>query len=110
MGRAGDTVFRLVGVAFLLRLARRRSLASAALLLLLLIDEIEGIVFLAVGVVLHRIDLFLTCQDVLFPAVVVIAGLVSLARNWRRPAPVAAPPDPEPLDLTVLGERIGAAR
>lgn len=107
---AAVTVCGLVGVAFLLGLARRRSLASAALLFLLLIDEIEGMVFLAVGILLHRVDLFLAVQETLFPAVVCVAGVAALARNWhRRPAPQPLPA-PEPLELAVLAERIGAAR
>ncbi len=99
-----------MGIAFLADLARQRSLASAALLFLMLVDEMEGLVFVALGVVLHRVDLFLAVQDVLFPAVVVIACVVSLARNWRRRAPEEPLPAPEPLELAVLAERIGAAR
>jgi hypothetical protein len=41
-------------LAFLGDLARQRSLASAALLFLVLVDEIEGLAFLAVGVLLQR--------------------------------------------------------
>ena len=99
----------MVGVAFLADLARQRSLASAALLFLMLIDEIEGLIFVAVGVLLHRADLFLASQDVLFPAVVVVAAVVSLARNWRRAEKPALPPV-ESLELAVLTQRIGAAR
>ncbi len=76
----------------------------------MLVDEIEGLVFVAVGVILHRVDLFLSVQDVLFPAAVVVAGLVSLVRNWRRRAPEAPLPAPEPLELAVLAQRIGASR
>lgn len=99
-----------MGVAFLLGLARQRSIASAALLFLLLVDEIEGLVFVAIGVVLHRMDLFLASQDALFPAVVVVAGVASLARNWHRrraPEPI---PEPEGMELAVLAARIGAGR
>lgn len=99
-----------MGVAFLVGLARQRSLASAALLFLLLVDEIEGLVFLAVGVVLHQADAFNAMQDALFPVVVMVAGAATLARSWhRRPAP-APLPGPEPIELAVLAERIGAAR
>lgn len=97
-------------MAFLGDLARQRSLASAALLFLVLVDEIEGLVFVAVGVLLHRADLFIAMQDALFPAVVLVAGAVSLVRNWRRRAPQAPLPAPEPLELAVLAQRIGAAR
>jgi hypothetical protein len=98
-----------VGIAFLADLARQRSLASAALLFLMLVDEMEGLVFLVVGVLAHRVDLFLAAQDVLFPSIVCVAGVVALVRNWRRrPAVVEAPP--EPLELAVLAQRIGASR
>lgn len=98
-----------MGFAYLLGLARQRSLPAAALLFLLLVDEIEAIVFVAVGVVLHRLDLFLAAQDALFPAAVLIAAAASAARNWRRgkPAPL---PAVEPLELGALAQRIGAAR
>ena len=93
-----------MGLAFLGDLAHQRSLASAALLFLLLVDEIEGLVFLAVGVLAHRVDLFLESQNVIFPAIVMVGGAVSLARNWRRREAVA--PEPiEPLDLAVLTAR-----
>lgn len=88
----------------------QRSLASAALLFLMLVDEIEGIAFVAVGVVLHRLDLFLAMQDAVFPAVVAVAATVSLARNWRRRTPLESLPEPELLERSALAERIGAAR
>ena len=101
-------MFKAVGIAFLADLARKRSLASAALLFLMLVDEIEGLVFIALGVVLGRIDLFLSIQEVLFPAVVAVSGVVALARNWTRRAPVEEAPPLETLELAVLTERIGA--
>jgi hypothetical protein len=92
-------------LAFLGDLARQRSLASAAFLFLMLVDEIEGLVFLGVGVLAHRIDLFLESQNVIFPAIVLVAGAVSLARNWRRRATVE--PEPiETMELTALTARI----
>ena len=97
-----------MGFAFLADLARRRSLASAALLFLLLIDEVEGLLFVAVGVILHRVDLFIALQDALFPAIVLLAGAVSLVRNWRRPEPVEPEPPIESVELAVLTARIGA--
>jgi hypothetical protein len=96
-----------VGIGFLADLARKRSLASAALLFLLLIDEIEGLVFVVVAVVMHRTDLFLAVQDVLFPAAVMVSAVAAVARNWRR-AEKAAPLPIEPLELAVINQRIGA--
>jgi hypothetical protein len=92
-------------LAFLGDLARQRSLASAALLFLMLVDEIEGLIFLAVGAFAHRVDLFLESQNVIFPAIVMVAGVVSLARNWRR-REAAAPEPIETLELAVLTARI----
>ncbi len=96
-------------MAYLLNLARHRSLPAAALLFLLLVDEIEGLVFVAVGLVLHRVDLFLAAQDALFPAAVMVAAVASAARNWRRTRPTPPPPI-ETLELSLLAQRIGAAR
>src|SRR5438874_2315050 len=94
---------------FIAKLAQRRSPASAALLFLLLVDEIEGLIFLAVDVLLKRPDLFLQLQDVLFPSIVVLSGAVALIRNWRRKrAEVQA--SVESVDPSVLAERIGAQR
>ncbi|HYK97283.1 MAG TPA: hypothetical protein VEU77_02710 [Candidatus Acidoferrales bacterium] len=98
-----------MGIAFLADLARKRSLASAALLFLMLVDEIEGMVFVAVGVLMHRVDLFLAAQDTLFPAIVILSGVVSLARNWRRAERAELPPV-ETVELAVLTQRIGIAR
>lgn len=99
-----------VGLAFLADLARKRSLASAALLFLMLVDEIEGLVFIGLGVILGRVDLFLSIQEVLFPAVVAVSGAVALARNWTRHASVEEPLPLETLELAVLAQRIGTAR
>lgn len=97
----------VVGLAFLGGLARERSLASAALLFLVLVDEIEGLVFLSLGIVLHRVELFLAAQDALFPAVVFVAAAVTLARAWRPRRDAAALVAVEALELSTLSERIG---
>jgi len=97
-----------VGLAFLGDLARQRSLASAALLFLVLVDEIEGLAFLALGPIAHHADVFLASQDWLFPAAVLLAGALSLVRNWRRRTKTQAAPDPvEMLDAAMLSARIG---
>lgn len=92
---------------FIGALARRRSVASAALLFLLLVDEIEGMCFTAVAVVLGRPDLFMAMQDMLFPAVLCVAGVVALVRNWRLPEPTVEEPV-ESVELSALTRRIGA--
>ena len=50
----------------------------------MLVDEIEGLIFVAVGILLDRKDLFMSSQEVLFPAVVVVSAVVSIVRNVRR--------------------------
>jgi hypothetical protein len=95
-------------MAFLGDLARQRSLASAAFLFLLLVDEIEGLVFLAIGVLLGRIDLFVAVQDVLFPAALFVAGAVALTRSWRPSREVQPLVPVEMVELSTLTERIGA--
>jgi positive regulator of sigma E activity len=99
-----------VGLAFLGDLARQRSLASAALLFLVLVDEIEGLAFLAIGVLLQRPELFLSTQEVIFPAVLFVAGLASLARNWRRHTAERRAAAPiEAVELSTLNQRIGTS-
>ena len=94
---------------FIGALARQRSLAAAALLFLVLIDEIEGLVFLAAGVIVGRTDLFLSAQDILVPAIVCVAGAVSLVRNWR--LRTERPIEPvEMIDPAALASRIGGLR
>jgi hypothetical protein len=97
-----------VGLAFLGGLARQRSLASAAFLFLLLVDEIEGLAFVAVAIVVGRPDLFLSMQQVFFPVVLFVAAAVSLARNWRRAAAPEVVAPIETVELNTLTQRIGA--
>ena len=95
-------------MAFLGDLARKRSLASAAFLFLLLVDEIEGLAYIAVAVVLGQPELFLSMQQVFFPVVLLVAAAVSLARNWRRAERIQAVAPIETVDLNALTQRIGA--
>ena len=95
-------------MAFLGDLARKRSLASAAFLFLLLVDEIEGLAYMAVGVVFGQPDPFLSMQQVFFPVVLCVAAAVSLARNWLRAETVEAVAPIEAVELNTLTQRIGA--
>ena len=95
-------------MAFLGDLARKRSLASAAFLFLLLVDEIEGLAYIAVAVVLGQPDLFLSIQQVFFPVVLLVAAAVSLARNWRRAERLEVVAPIESVELNTLTQRIGA--
>lgn len=92
---------------FVAKLAQQRSPAAAALLFLLLVDEIEGLIFLAVGVLMKRVDLFLEVQDVLFPSIVVLCGAVAIIRNVRRRRAERVVVV-EPVDVTSLAQRIGS--
>ena len=74
----------------------------------MLVDEIEGLVFLAVGILLQRMDLFTSSQEILFPAIVVVSAIVSIARNVRRQrAEKAAEAAVEMLDTASIVARIG---
>ncbi len=96
-------------MSFLRDLARKRTLASAALLFLILIDEIQGMFYVVFGVFLAKPDLFLRMEDVLFPVSIIAAGTVTLLRFWRRRAPARkAEPVVEMLDRSTIAERIGA--
>lgn len=94
-------------MAFLGDLARQRSLASAALLFLMLVDEIEGLIFLAVGVLLGRMDLFVASQEILFPAVVLVSAAVSIARNVRRQRHPRKVQTVEMMDAASIVARVG---
>ena len=103
----------LLDVAFPYRNKKSFGAASFALLFLLLLGEIEGLVFVALGIVAHRLDLFVDLQSVILPG----ACLVSLsaagifwwrARSWSKQRI-------EMLDLwaqggTAYGERLAKAR
>jgi len=96
-----------VGLAFLGDLARQRSLAAAALLFLMLVDEIEGLIFVAVGILLDRKDLFMSSQEVLFPAVVVVSAVVSIVRNVRRHRAETKAEPVEMMDVASIVARVG---
>jgi hypothetical protein len=103
----------LLDVAFPYRNNRSFGAASFALVFLLLLAEIEGLIVVALGIVAHRLDLFVDLQPVVLPG----ACLVSLstagifwwrARSWSKQRI-------EMLDLwaqggTAYGERLAKAR
>lgn len=76
-------------VAFPYRTKRSFGAASFALIFLILLGEIEALVFVALAIVAHRLDLFVDLQPVVLPG----ACLVSLsaagvfwwrARSWSK--------------------------
>lgn len=103
----------LLDVAFPHRTKRSFGAASFALIFLILLAEIEVLVFVALAIVAHRLDLFMELQPVVLPG----ACLVALsgagvfwwrARSWTKQRI-------ETLDLwvqggTAYGERLAKAR
>jgi len=103
----------LLDVAFPHRTKRSFGAASFALIFLILLAEIELLVFVALAIVAHRLDLFMELQPVVLPG----ACLVALsgagvfwwrARSWTKQRI-------ETLNLwaqggTAYGERLAKAR
>jgi hypothetical protein len=66
---------------------------AAPLFFLVVLDEIEIITFVAVGVLGRRIDAFVFLQDALFPAALWVALLTVMALIWwGRPSEPAQRP------------------
>jgi hypothetical protein len=70
-------------VAFPYRKKKSFGAASFALLFLLIIAEVEALVLVALGVIAHRLDLFIDLQTVLLPGACVIALSVATVFWWR---------------------------
>lgn len=70
-----------MGTGYLAGLLRRRSPASFALLVLVIVDEIEALVFIGLGIALQRVDLFAEVQSAVFPAALFVAAVTSMARH-----------------------------
>jgi len=73
------------------------------------LTEIEGMAFIALGIVLRRPDLFLDIQGALFPSALFVATATALATIWlprdHVAAPVATPVEVVP--VVDLAKRIG---
>ena len=66
---------------------------KAPLLFLVLLDEIEALNFVAVGILGHRVDAFVVLQDAVFPAAVWISAVtVGALLWWGRPQESAQRP------------------
>ena len=85
-----------------------RSLPAAALFFFVLLDEIEGLVFVSLSVLAGRMDLFIDAQSILFPGAVFVSGVATGLFFWRRRDPVIEL-SPEPVSADVLIARIGRA-
>ena len=73
----------LMDVAFPYRIKRRFGAASFALIFLVLLAEIELLVFIALAIVGHRLDLFMGLQPIILPAACLLALAASGVFWWR---------------------------
>jgi hypothetical protein len=73
----------LMDVAFPYRIKRRFGAASFALIFLVLLAEIELIVFVAIAIVGHRLDLFMGLQPIILPAACLLALAAAGVFWWR---------------------------
>jgi hypothetical protein len=70
-------------VAFPSRIKRRFGAASFALIFLVLLAEIELLVFIALAIVAHRLDLFVDLQPMILPAACLLALAAAGVFWWR---------------------------
>ena len=73
----------LLDIAFPYRQKKTFGAASFALVFLVLLFEVEALVFVALGIVAHRLDLFVDLQPVILPGACLIS-LSSAAVFWWR--------------------------
>lgn len=73
----------ILDVAFPYRIKRRFGAASFALIFLVLLAEIELLVFIALAIVAHRLDLFMGLQPIIFPGACLVALAASGVFWWR---------------------------
>jgi hypothetical protein len=73
----------LLDVAFPYRIKKRFGAASFALIFLVLLAEIELIVFVALAIVGHRLNLFTGLQPIILPAACLLALAAASVFWWR---------------------------
>jgi len=79
----------LLDIAFPYRRKKTFGAASFALIFLVVLVEVEALIFVALAVVAHRLDLFVDLQEVVLPGACLI-GLSTAtvfwwrARSWTR--------------------------
>jgi hypothetical protein len=73
----------LTEIVFPYRAARSFGIVSFSLLFLVLLLEAELVVFIGLGLVGHRIDLFVDLQQDLMPAAVLVSLIASSVFAWR---------------------------
>ena len=100
-------------VAFPYRIKRGFGAASFALIFLVLLAEIEILVFIALAIVAHRLDLFMGLQPIVLPGACLVSLTASVVFWWR--ARQWTKQRVEMLDLwvkggTAYGERLAKSR
>ena len=73
----------LLDIAFPYRTKRSFGVASFALVFLMLVIEAEIIVFLGLGIIGHRVDLFIDLQQDILPAAVLVSLVAAGVFAWR---------------------------
>jgi len=73
----------LIDIAFPYRIRRTFGAASLALVFLLLLLEVEVLVFFALAVIAHHLDLFWDLQPILLPGACLISLSAALVFSWR---------------------------
>jgi|GEM_PF-1625436 len=73
----------LIDIAFPYRAHRSFGAASFALVFVVLFAEIELLVLLALGIVAHRLDLFIALQTAVFPAAAAVSLVATSVFAWR---------------------------
>jgi hypothetical protein len=70
-------------VAFPYRIKKSFGAASFALIFLILLAEIEVLVFVALAIVAHRLDLFMDLQPIVLPGACLVALTAAGVFWWR---------------------------
>ena len=73
----------LMDIAFPYRNKRSFGAASFALIFLILLGEIELLVFIALAIVAHRLDLFMDLQPIVLPGACLVALSAAGVFWWR---------------------------
>jgi hypothetical protein len=73
----------LLDVAFPYRIKKAFGAASFALIFLILLGEIETLVFIALAVIAHRLDLFIDLQPIVLPGACLVALAAAGVFWWR---------------------------
>ena len=73
----------LLDIAFPYRTKRSFGAASFALVFLMLVIEAEIVVFIGLGIIAHRVDLFIDLQPDILPAAVLVSLITSGVFAWR---------------------------